>query len=116
MCSRSVWNPLKAVFTVFTASAVACAWSEHASAEVVDELDEGDALGDAVGLTLVEGDADGLAVGLADADGLALAWVIVTVVTPFCTVAVTSAPVVPITNTAAMAPDFADSNSSKSFS
>src|SRR4051812_29281378 len=66
----------------------------------------GDALCDAE----VLGDADGLAD--AEVDGLALAWVIVMVATPFDTVAVTSAPVVPTRRMPAKTPDFAWKNSS----
>ena len=87
-------------------------------------VDVGDVDGDALGE--VDGDADGLADGLCDgealgevdgladaeADGLALAWVIVMVATPFDTVAVTSAPVVPIRKMPAKTPDFAWKNSS----
>jgi len=82
-----------------------------------DDVDEeGDAVGDPVGDA--EGDAlcEALALGdaeaeaLAEPNGLGLASVIVIVVTPFCTVAVTSAPVVPIRNTPAKTPDLACSN------
>ena len=92
-----------------------------AEAEPSDGAGEplGDALGDVDGEALGEwlGEADGLveAERLADAeaDGLALAWVIVMVVTPFDTVAVTSAPVVPMRKIPAKMPDFAWKNSSR---
>jgi hypothetical protein len=115
MCSRSVWNLENALFTVWTAAAAACAWSEQAFGDAdadgeADGEEEGDALGEAVAVAV--GLAVAVAVGLTEADGLALACVMVIVVTPFCTVAVTSAPVVPMRNTPAMTPVFAWSNSS----
>jgi len=54
-----------------------------------------------------DAEAEALGLGLAEPDGLGLASVRVIVVTPFCTVAVTSAPVVPIRNTPAKTPDLA---------
>jgi len=106
---RSVWNLENAAFTVCTASDVACAASEHAEgdADAEDVASAGDPVG--VGDAECVGDALGLADGLAEPDGLALAWVSVIVVTPFDvdTVAVTSAPVVPINRMPARAPAFA---------
>jgi hypothetical protein len=82
--------------------------------------DEGDketnAAGDALADALALDEAVGLADALADADGLALGVVTVIVVTPFWTVAVTRAPVVPMRNTPAIAPLFAFRSSSRSFS
>ena len=113
-----MWYIENAVFTVFTAATVSLP-AVHA---VVDEDEEGDALGDADGDT--EGDADGewlgdaLGEALADpeADGLALAVVSVIVVTlpDVVTVAVTRAPVVPINRIPANTPDFACRKSSRS--
>ncbi len=92
-----------------------CAASEQ-FADGEDEDDgELDALGDALALADADAEADGLADALAD--GLALAFgVTVIVVTPFWTVAVTRAPVVPTRKMAATAPLLALSNSSRSFS
>src|SRR5438128_2700626 len=97
---RSVWKPLNALSTRWTWNARALAWSAQA-------LDEGEDEGtvrwaDRDGLA--DGDADGLADGFGDADaladalGLADAWVMVTVVTPFCVETLTSAPVAPSRN------------------
>jgi hypothetical protein len=110
------WYCAKALLTVRTAdwtvlSCVSHAWAPASAAEGEAE-EEGEAVGEAVAEAV--GEAVGLA--LAEDDGLGLASVMVIVVTPFCTVAVTSAPVVPIRNTPAMTPDFALSRSSSSFS
>jgi len=78
---------------------------------VLGEAD-GEVLGDADTVADALGETLGLIDGEADPDGLGLACVIVIVVTPFWTVAVTSAPVVPRRNTPAMTPDFAWRNSS----
>ena len=72
----------------------------------------GDALGEADADALAEADALADALADAEADGLALAWVMVMVATPFDTVAVTSAPVVPRRKIPAKTPDFAWKNSS----
>src|SRR4051812_2617296 len=118
MCRRSVWKCEKAVSTVFTASAISCACALHGFAEEEAE-EEGEALGDAVALCVGEGEAvatwvgDALALADAEADGLAFTWVvIVTVATPFDTVAVRSTPVVPMRKIPAKTPDFAWKNSS----
>ena len=116
-CMRSVCICEKAVSTFFTASAASRPSAVHALAEAEGE-DEGEWVGEALGAGLGEaecgagglGECDGLAD--AEADGLALACVIVMVVTPPDTVAVTRAPVVPIRNTPAITPDFAWKNSS----
>ena len=86
------------------------------AAAAVEGEEEGEWLGDALGECDADAlaDSDALADALADAeaDGLALAWVIVMVATPFDTVAVTSAPVVPRRKIPAKTPDFAWKNSS----
>jgi hypothetical protein len=117
---RSVWNCENARSTVRVASAAA--WPFDLQSDGEDEGEEdgdalgdaeaepvGDAVGDAEGDALAEADAVGLADALAD--GLGLTSVIVMVVTPFSTVAVTSAPVVPMRKTEAMTPDLAWKNS-----
>ena len=125
MRMRSVWKCEKAESTVFTAALISCACSLQLFAADVDEgEDEGEPLGDALGEAEGEwlGDADGEADALAEAealadaeaDGLALACVVIVMVaTPFDTVAVTSAPVVPIRKIPAKTPDFAWKNSSR---
>jgi len=75
-----------------------------------DDVDEEGVVGDPVGDAVGEALCEAVALGLAEADGLGLVSVRVIVVTPFCTVAVTSAPVVPIRNTPARTPDLACSN------
>jgi len=116
---RSVWYCENALSTVRVAFSAVCPFDLQSDGE--DEEEDGDALGepvgDAVGDALCEAlgdaEADAEAVGLADAlaDGLGLTSVIVMVVTPFSTVAVTSAPVVPTRKTVAMTPDLAWRNS-----
>jgi hypothetical protein len=110
------------VSTVFTAELISCACSLQLPAADVEEGEDegeplGDELGDADGEWLGEAEADALAeaeaLADAEADGLALAWVIVMVATPFDTVAVTSAPVVPMRKIPAKTPDFAWKNSSR---
>src|SRR5438874_83915 len=104
---RSVWFCENALLTVCIAAMPTSKLVLQSAA--VDDVTEdcvlalGDGLGDFVG------EAVGDAVGVVSAAsvGLGLASVMVIVVTPFCTVAVTSAPVVPRRSTAATAPDFA---------
>ena len=121
---RSPWNCEKAVSTVFTAELISCACSLQlfAAAEVEEGDDEGeplgDELGDAEGEAEADADADGLAeadtLADAEADGLAFTCVVIVMVaTPFDTVAVTSAPVVPMRKIPAKTPDFAWKNSSR---
>ena len=102
-----------------TASDIACAASEHAEGDADADDVASAAAGDPVGVGDAEcvGDALGLWDGLAEPDGLALAWVRVIVVTPLAddTVAVTSAPVVPIRRRPASAPAFAWKRSSRSW-
>jgi hypothetical protein len=109
-----------AVSTVLFASAAT--WNFDLQSDGEDDVAEesvavGDPVGDAVGDALCEAvalgdaEAEALALGLAEPDGLGLASVRVIVVTPFCTVAVTSAPVVPTRNTPAKTPDLACRNS-----
>lgn len=114
LCMSASWYCANALLTLLTAASVVLSWVSQAAWTPAngetEEEEEGEAVGDAVG------DAVGLAVADDVAIGLGLASVMVIVVTPFCTVAVTSAPVVPMRNTPAMTPDFALSNSSSSFS
>jgi hypothetical protein len=113
---RALWKLENAVFTVWTASDIACASSAHAEGDADADDVASAAASDPVGVGDAEcvGDALGLADGLAEPDGLALAWVRVIVVTPFAddTVAVTSAPVVPMRRIPARAPAFAWNRSS----
>jgi hypothetical protein len=88
---------------------MACVSAVHAAVVTAAEAgeEEGELLG--FGLRVASVWCEGLADGLAEPDGLALAWVKVIVVTLFDddTVAVTSAPVVPIRRMPARAPAFA---------
>jgi hypothetical protein len=128
---RSVWKLENAALTVRTAELMSRACSLHAPAAVEEGVLEGeeeaDALGEADGDVLgcavgdrvgeAEGDALADAVALADAeaDGLAFTCVVIVIVaTPFDTVAVTSAPVVPTRKIPANTPDFAWKKSSSS--
>jgi hypothetical protein len=112
--SRALWYFAYAPFTSWSAAAIVCAWSEQLVE--ADEVDE-ELLGLAEAVSVGDGVADAVSVGegLAERAGLAFG-VTVIVVTPFSTVAVMSAPVVPMRKTAATAPLFALSNSSRSFS
>src|SRR5438309_766243 len=110
---RSVWFCENALLTVCIAAMPTSKLVLQSVA--VDDVTEdcvlalGDGLGDFVG----EAVGDALGVVSAASAGLGLASVMVIVVTPFCTVAVTSAPVVPRRSTAATAPDFACRNSAR---
>jgi hypothetical protein len=124
---RSLWKCEKAVSTVFTAALISCACSlQLFAADAEEGEDEGELLGEELGDAEGDADAEADAVALADAlaeadaladaeaDGLAFTCVVIVMVaTPFDTVAVTSAPVVPMRKIPAKTPDFAWKNSSR---
>src|SRR5438552_4312376 len=103
-CMRLVWfceNARSTVWIAVTPASKLVLQSDVVADERDEEGDDfGDFDGDAVGEAVVNVAGDVVGDAVAEADGLASVMVIV--VTPFCTVAVTSAPVVPRRNTAAM--------------